>query len=136
MENVAPIDTNARNQRDSRCVPIFTDGKTIWDKVCDGEITSCNLDDRLTAATSGDLILQAKKHLLPFQRQTLIREPTSPSPPKLRKRQTLGDVRQNILAAEIEELEREKTHMKTTIELQAAVINGFCALYAQQHIDK
>ena len=136
MENVAPIDTSARNQRNSRPVSIFTDGNTIWDRVLGGEITSINLDGRLTAAKSADLVIQAQKHLLPFQRQTLIREPASPSPPKLRKRQTLGDVRQNILAGEIEQLEYCNAHMKITIDLQAAVINDFCALYAQQNLDK
>ena len=136
MENVAPKDTNARNQRDSRPVSIFTCGNTIWDRVLGGEITSCNLDDRLNAAKSADLVIQAQKHLLPFQRQTLIQQPSSPSPPKLRKRQTLGDISNGILTGEIEQLEYCNAHMKITIDLQAAVINDFCALYAQQNLDK
>jgi len=120
-----PVDTNDRQQRNSRIVPRYDDDN-LWDAVRDGVIVSSDLDDRM----------RPKTPLPPFQRQERpfsspnvpILDPPPPvpppKPPPKPPRPPLGEIT-NVTPDETE-VEMLKKHLK----LQASVINGLCRLRA------
>ena len=116
-----PVDTNDRQQRNSRIVPRYDDDN-LWDAVRDGVIVSSDLDDRM----------RPKTPLPPFQRQERpfsspnvpILDPPPPVPPPKPPPKPLGEIT-NVTPDETE-VEMLKKHLK----LQASVINGLCRLRA------
>ena len=115
-----PVDTNERQQRNSRIVPRYDDDN-LWDAVRDGVIVSSDLDERMMPKTP----------LPPYQRQErpfsspnapILDPPPKPSanPPKP-PRPPLGDVT-NVAA------QQEIAMLKKHLKLQGDVINGLCRL--------
>lgn len=122
-----PLDTNDRQQRNSRIVNRYDSEANLWDAVRDGVIVSSDLDERMMPKTP----------LPPYQRQErpfsspnvpMLDPPPKPPPakppanPPKPPRSPLGDVT-NATPSEVEML---KKHIK----LQASVINGLCRLRA------
>ena len=113
-----PVDTDARQQRESRVVPPpYADGElNLWDAVDKGLINSSDLDERMMPKTP----------LPPYQRQE--RPFSSPNPPPLNPplkppKPPLGDVTNVSLQKQVERLKRQ-------LKLQSDVINGLCRLRA------
>ena len=112
-----PVDTDARQQRESRVVP-YADGElNLWEAVDKGLIVSSDLDERMMPKTP-----LAKTPLPPYQRQE--RPFTSPPPPpKKPPKPPLGDVT-NVAA------QQEIAMLKRHLKLQNDVLNGLCRLRA------
>ena len=111
-----PVDTDARQQRESRVVP-YADGElNLWDAVDKGLIVSSDLDERMMPKTP------LPKTPLPYQRQE--RPFSSPPPaPKKPPKPPLGDVT-NVAA------QQEIAMLKRHLKLQSDVITGMCRLRA------
>ena len=112
-----PVDTDARQQRESRVVP-YADGElNLWQAVDKGLIDSSDLDERMMPKTP------LPKTPLPYQRQE--RPFSSPNlpPPKKPPKPPLGDVT-NAAA------QREIAMLKRHLKLQNDVITGMCRLRA------
>ena len=113
-----PVDTDARQQRESRVVPPpYADGElNLWEAVDKGIIDSSNIDERMMPKTP----------LPPYQRQERpfsspnFSSPKKPPPPP---KPPLGDITNVATKQEIAMLKR---HMK----LQNDVITGMCRLRA------
>ena len=112
-----PVDTDARQQRESRVVP-YADGElNLWEAVDKGLIVSSDLDERMMPKTP-----LPKTPLPPYQRQE--RPFTSPPPPpKKPPKPPLGDVT-NVAA------QQEIAMLKRHLKLQNDVLNGLCRLRA------
>ena len=113
-----PVDTDARQQRESRVVPYDADGElNLWDAVDKGLIVSSDLDERMMPKTP------LPKTPLPYQRQE--RPFSSPPPPAPKKppKPPLGDVT-NVAA------QQEIAMLKRHLKLQSDVITGMCRLRA------
>jgi hypothetical protein len=112
------VDTDARQQRESRVVPPpYADGElNLWEAVDKGIIDSSNIDERMMPKTP----------LPPYQRQERpfsspnFSSPKKPPPPP---KPPLGDITNVATKQEIAMLKR---HMK----LQNDVITGMCRLRA------
>ena len=113
-----PLDTDARQQRESRVVPPpYADGElNLWDAVDKGLIVSSDLDERMMPKTP----------LPPYQRQERPFSSPNPPPPPPKKpppKPPLGDVA-NVAA------QQEIAALKRHLKLQGDVINGLCRLRA------
>jgi hypothetical protein len=143
-----PTDTNDREQRESRAVPFDNDPNSLWTLAAAGMITSVDVDKRgiLSPATSpydaAPPALQPTRFGMqasPFaNRPTTPPPPPPPSPPwapKKPKRAPLAEVFHRVMAAEINQLEKEnaifaneKQYFKTLIDLQSNVIDDLFQL--------
>ena len=134
-----PEDTETRQQRASRAVPIHKgQGPTVWAQVCAGDIRSVDLDKRLmvpaaAAPSAGD------DHRLPFQRQQIKLRPNTDMPPRSPPRSqqspqsprspppapmkparaVLGTLSHNIMTNELQRVEDDNAMLRTQCKLQA-----------------
>ena len=115
-----PVDTDARQQRESRVVPYVDSELNLWEAVDKGLINSSDLDERMMPKTP------LPKTPLPYQRQE---RPFSspnlppPAPKKPPPKPPLGDVT-NVAA------QQEIAMLKRHLKLQNDVITGMCRLRA------
>tara|TARA_Y100000389_G_scaffold86651_1_gene83335 strand:+ start:136 stop:618 length:483 start_codon:yes stop_codon:yes gene_type:complete len=147
--NAPPVDTNDREQRESRPVPFDNDPNSLWTLAAAGMITSVDVDKRgiLSPAESPN---EAESSALPptrFGKQTppFSNRPTTPPPPppppsppwapKKPKRAPLAEVYHQVMAAEIKQLEKEnavlandKDYFKKLSDLQANVVEDLFQL--------
>ena len=151
---VTPPDTNDRDQRESREVPIDKHSINLWELVGAGIINSTDVDKRghLSPAASPNAVpLSLTRTRFQMQERPVFPRPTTPPPPpppsspppaprKELKRAPLGRIDNKVYAREIKELEGEicalkqdKARLKTHVHLQAKVIDGFCHLYLSDY---
>ena len=139
-----PEDTETRQQRASRAVPIHKgQGPTVWAQVCAGDIHSVDLDKRLmvpaAAAPTAAAPSAGDDHRLPFQRQQIKLRPNTDMPPRSpprsqqspqsprspppapRKpaRAVLGTLSHNIMTNELQRVEEDNAMLRTQCKLQA-----------------
>lgn len=157
MSTIPPVDTNDREQRESRVVPFDKDPNSLWALAAAGMITSVDVDQRgiLSPSPSPDVQTSTAPAftrpptpsptatLLPFQTQRGAfdddpgyttpppKRPPKRPPPLKRKhaRAVLGEISNTVLCREIDVLERDNANLKTHVRLQENVIGSFCALF-------